>query len=130
MAAHRHQHLSFFEGQTGTYYPMPENSAARYYGATTAINDWVFGDGAGGNDSAKKAVIRAIHVMNTSINSSPWPVVPVYDGAGNTVLQFPVHRDASSAILHGPHGIELPGGFYCEISGADGAYMTIVYDVA
>lgn len=125
----RHQMMTLFNADIDTYYPAPTSvGATTYWGASTDVNDWVFGDGVGGVDGEAHAVLRAILVSNTQNASQPRLVI--WDGDDNRVMFWDLGQDYAQDLLHGPHGVRLPRGFYVTVENNGGAYVMIVYDVA
>ena len=120
--------MSLWGAAQDDYYPQDGNTGASFYGATTAVNDWVFGDGAGSPDGNTFAIIRSIIVPNTTVSSAPFPVLELKDGDGNTMMSWTLTDQVADGNLLGPDGIKAPNGFYLTVSAADGAYAVVVYD--
>tara|TARA_R110002020_G_scaffold167780_4_gene356263 strand:- start:3325 stop:3696 length:372 start_codon:yes stop_codon:yes gene_type:complete len=121
----RHQLFSIFAAPEDIYYPKKENVISSIgWGATTTSGDSVFADG------ATYAVIRSICLPPTTVSTEPFPKLEIKDGNGDTFMEWTQTNLVSGNLLHGPDGVEVPGGFSVEVSGADGGYLMVVFDVS
>jgi hypothetical protein len=120
-----HQMMSLFAAPEDIYYPAKEAVISGVgWGASTDIAETEFPTG------VKHAIIRSIFIPPTTVTSAPFPIVEILDGAGDTVFFWTLSEQVSGEQLLGPDGIKVPGGFSIEVSGADGGYIAVTYDIA
>lgn len=121
-----HQLMTLFDAPIGTYYPAPNKTGGTFWGASTNINDWTFGDGAGGVESEVFAVLRAIHVPITDAATNV--KITIRDGDGTRVMFWQQNQVGSQGILLGPDGTKVKRGFSIQVENLNGAYLMITYD--
>lgn len=116
--------MSLWEAGADDYYPDPDSSGASFWGASTDITDWVFGDGVSAVDAEARVVIRAILIPNTTTGNA---VIVLKAGDGTVVMSWTAQTTVADGNLLGPDGVVVPKGFYVTVASGD-ASLLVVYD--